>query len=135
MKIIDLLLSCTLLLFVLTGCSKKEDSQLCITYKVVGCSNKSYQTFISYRDSTGLVSLYTTDQNWSKKVCLPSGVPASLITFSCVDWELHNQHLERDTPLEEEAITVSAQIIHENKTVAENNKRTIILCLTALEVD
>lgn len=38
MKIIGLLLYGTVFLFLLIGCSKRDESLSCITYKVVGCS-------------------------------------------------------------------------------------------------
>ncbi len=99
-----------------------------VTYKVLVHSDKPSKLFISYKDSTDYVTLYT-DKSWSKDVCLPSDGLASLLVVPqyVYDVDILNNSNNSD-------VLFSGQIIHEQKIVSSSGKQTIIITLLASDI-
>ncbi|MBF0649853.1 MULTISPECIES: hypothetical protein [Dysgonomonas] len=86
MKAISYIMLLPLFLWGAYSCSTDKKTRISVKYKVLIDSKQSCNVFVSYKDSTGYVTLYI-DDNWSKEVFLPQGEVASLLMICQHDIE------------------------------------------------
>lgn len=79
-------LTVVLILSLLISCAQKDNASFEVTYEVSTRKDLPLKTFISFTDSTGGVTLYTTEKNWSKKVTLHADQTAFLRQNSLLEW-------------------------------------------------
>lgn len=112
------------------SCVDRSDRVFNITYNVSSCMEKSYMTFISYKDTAGYVSFRTCDKSWSKEVCLPPGEIASLFVILQYMPNLECEGFsDADLYLEDAKNFVYGEIIHRKMNVKESNTNLIWLDL------
>ncbi|SBW04318.1 hypothetical protein [uncultured Dysgonomonas sp.] len=86
MKVIFYIILFPLFLWGVYSCSTDKKTRISVKYKVFIDSKQPCCVFVSYKDSTGYVTLYV-DDNWSKEVFLPQGEVASLLMICQYDIE------------------------------------------------
>ncbi len=112
-----------LLVCCLAGCMKKDRKVFNVKYKLTIISPKSTEVFICYKDAGGYVTLIT-DKDWVQEVCLPSADAASLLIIAERD---HEQGY--DVFLQQQNISVTGQIVYEERVVSENSGRIVLMSL------
>jgi len=125
MKFLFCLLSSLLCLYGFSTCCGNEYKSLPITYSFFPDPKKSCRVFISYKDSTGYLTLYTEDE-WSKEVYLPHNEIASLLIVNQNDADEQSLF---NSPIVEEDIILKGQIEKGDKTVTGYGKDIISIAL------
>lgn len=118
------------------SCSpKRQSDSFCVTYRVDGFSSEPYKALISYQDSTGLVTFYTTAKYWSKKVCLPKGTSASLAAQPIADLNLYMKYMESQPICTNYKTTLSVRIYHDKKTVGAGGSKLVVVGLSPSDIE
>lgn len=68
-----------------SGCKKEEKELFCVTYHVSAFTILPCKLLISYQDSGRTETFYCSENEWSKKVCLPPHSIASLVVEPVFD--------------------------------------------------
>lgn len=127
---------CLIIILFSFSCAEKKSGPMYVEYRVNGFSATPYKFMISYMDTAGLVTFMTTEKVWSKKVCLPEGLDASLAAKPIIDLDLiltDNSYGYLSESME--GATVSLRIIHEKKTVNAGSESLAIVTLSASEIE
>lgn len=123
----------TIVLFtsLLISCAEKDITTFEVTYEVNTPKDLPLKTFISYTDSTGRVTLYTTEKKWSKKATLHTNQIASLCATVSYDWDSVFVHYPGYYCFDEEQrqSLISGSIIHPQKTVTEYGEYAVLISL------
>lgn len=118
----------TYIFLLLLSCGDNEKQLYHVTYRVVHSSGESNKLFVSYKDTSGIVSFYTSDKIWKKEVSLPQGELASLLVQRVPD--LGNDSIAYDCLLFDNVTDfVLGEIIHEGVTVWEKGRQIVMLDL------
>lgn len=130
-------LTVVLILSLLISCAQKDNASFEVTYEVSTRKDLPLKTFISFTDSTGGVTLYTTEKNWSKKVTLHADQTASLCTVVTYDWDSVFIYYPVYYWFDEQQrqSLISGSIIHPRKTVTEYGEYTVFISLLKSETE
>jgi len=114
-----------------SSCFPEDTKPFEVEYKVNLLTDFPFVARISYTDSTGDITFYTTDREWSGKVSLRPTQKAHLLVTLWCDWNDTHMHnpMWYNYNYEKKQNRISGKIIHSQTVVQDYGENVVLISL------